>query len=354
MGARSNGYSNVMRGDEPRWVIDFRYRDTNGRMQRYRRDASVQTAAAARAEAERLKRIATETGTLDTKPPSITFEQFVESKFRTVHMPTQCRPATRERYEALFKQGVMAEFAKLRLDDDWSMPMRQYAAKLAQRGIKTRSHLSLVRTILRSAVELGELAAMPAVPPLEKKGKKLPDAPSEEDVARLLANAEGWVKVAIALAAYAGLRAGEVRAIEVQDIDLTRNRILVRRAISGDEVLPPKSGHERVIPIAPELRPILEDAVRLKFPQTRVVLNRSGQSPQRPAVLTALKAPERRLKMRGWSFHSLRHYFCSTLVRRGAGVEAVRLLAGHSDLATTQRYVHAVADDLRAAIAKLG
>ena len=47
MGARSNGYSKVMRSDEPRWVIDFRYRDTNGRMQRYRRDASVQTAAAA-------------------------------------------------------------------------------------------------------------------------------------------------------------------------------------------------------------------------------------------------------------------------------------------------------------------
>ena len=85
-----------------------------------------------------MKRIATETGTLDTRPPSMTFETFVETKFRTVHMPTQCRPATRERYEALFKQGIVAAFGKRRLHDDGSMPMRQYAATLAQRGIKPK------------------------------------------------------------------------------------------------------------------------------------------------------------------------------------------------------------------------
>jgi site-specific recombinase XerD len=49
----------------------------------------------------------------------------------------------------------------------------------------------------------------------------------------------------------------------------------------------------------------------------------------------------------------LRHYFCSKLLSCGASVEAVRLLAGHSDLAITQRYVHALGNDLRAAIAKL-
>jgi hypothetical protein len=37
----------------------------------------------------------------------------------------------------------------------------------------------------------------------------------------------------------------------------------------------------------------------------------------------------------------------------GASVEAVRLLAGHSDLAITLRYVHALGNDLKAAIAKL-
>jgi integrase/recombinase XerC len=69
-------------------------------------------------------------------------------------------------------------------------------------------------------------------------------------------------------------------------------------------------------------------------------------------VLSSLKALERRQKLPERSFHALRHYFCSTLVRRGASLEAVRLLAGHGDLQTTQRYVHALGGDLKAAIAK--
>ena len=35
-------------------------------------------------------------------------------------------------------------------------------------------------------------------------------------------------------------------------------------------------------------------------------------------------------------------------------MEAVRVLAGHSSLTVTERYVHATAADLEAAIAKLG
>lgn len=62
---------------------------------------------------------------------------------------------------------------------------------------------------------------------------------------------------------------------------------------------------------------------------------------------------QRRHNLPQHSFHALRHYFCSALVRHGASVEAVRLLAGHSRLEVTQRYVHATASDLRGAISKL-
>jgi site-specific recombinase XerD len=47
----------------------------------------------------------------------------------------------------------------------------------------------------------------------------------------------------------------------------------------------------------------------------------------------------------------LRHTFCSHLAMKGAPARAIQELAGHRDLATTQKYMHlspsAVADAIR-------
>lgn len=71
------------------------------------------------------------------------------------------------------------------------------------------------------------------------------------------------------------------------------------------------------------------------------------------AVERTSMADAKTKEMQIWSFHQLRHFFCSTLVRDGVSVEAVRVLAGHADLKTTQRYVHASTADLRAAVLTL-
>ena len=156
----------------------------------------------------------------------------------------------------------------------------------------------------------------------------------------LLENATDWLRVAIALAAYAGLRSGEVRALEVRDVDLKRNELHIRRAFSASEVLTPKSGDERLVPIAPPLRDILVEAARDKLPHARIVVLAGGATPSRQKVLRSLQDLERRIakskEMQVWSFHQLRHSFCSTLVRNGVSVEAVRVLAGHPDRKTTR------------------
>jgi site-specific recombinase XerD len=48
--------------------------------------------------------------------------------------------------------------------------------------------------------------------------------------------------------------------------------------------------------------------------------------------------------------HRLRHTFCSHLAMRGAPARAIQELAGHSDLGTTQRYMHLSPTALDAAI----
>ena len=83
MGDRNSGVRREMRGGKPHWVIDFRYLDKHGKRQRFRRDASLQSAAGARAEAERLRVLVHATGTADPKPTVPTFATFVTSVFTT-------------------------------------------------------------------------------------------------------------------------------------------------------------------------------------------------------------------------------------------------------------------------------
>jgi integrase len=351
MSVRSGLVRKEVRSGKLHWVIDFRFRDRDGREQRYRRDATLQTSAGARAEAERLKMLALTTGSVAARSASQTFAMFVEGTFTRLYMP-RYRPSTRVRYEALLKQGILDTFGGKPLDGIEGAALRAFVAGLQERNVQPRGPANFVRTVLRAAVDSGALASMPAFPPVPRQGRKLPDAPNDDEVRAMLLHARGWLRTAIALAAFAGLRMGEVRDLEVRDVDLKDPRILVRRALSEDEVMPPKSGHERVVPIAPELAEMVAGALRDKLPTVRVVLNEHGRTPGRTHVLEALKALERRHGLKERSFHSLRHYFCSTLVSRSVGAEAVRLLAGHSNLATTQRYVHASGGELRAAIAK--
>jgi site-specific recombinase XerD len=114
-----------------------------------------------------------------------------------------------------------------------------------------------------------------------------------------------------------------------------------------------KRGHDLVVPLAPELRAVVTEAMPSKLPSARLIVNSNGHTPTRQTVLSKLHALQDRLGLPSRSFHSLRHFFCTTLIRNGASAEAVRVLAGHHDLTVTQRYVHATAADLETAMARL-
>jgi integrase len=277
----------------------------------------------------------------------------VEGTFESLYLPTY-RPATARRYRELHTQRVMAFFGDMRLDEIGPGDYRAFAALLHTDGVQTKGPLTLVRTVVRAAHESGHLDKVPDFPSgLVVTSRKLPDAPSSEEVEAMLM-APGWLGLAIALAALGGMRMGEVRALEVRDVDFEQHRLLLRRALSEDASLTPKSGHEREVPLALGLEARLREAVKDKLPRARVLLDDGGQTPRRQQVLHQFKRFLGRNGLKERSFHSLRHYFISQLMKSGAGAEAVRVLAGHSKLEMTQRYAHATTADLRAAIDKLG
>jgi integrase len=349
-----------MRRGKRRLLLDFRFTSTNGARARFRRDASVQNHAAAVAEAARLMKRAAATGKVIDDAPvivkpkliAIAFNAFFEDGFEKHFMPGFSE-ATRLRYRALHKQRVGAFFGAMPLDTIEPKHLREFAATLQRDGVQPKGAVNLVRTVLRAAHEHGLIETVPAMPKgLIKVNKKLPEAPSADEFRRML-EADGWLGVAIALAGFGGLRAGEVRAIEVRDVVFESEHIVVRHAMSEDALSTTKSGHERIVEMVPALAARLREAVTGKLPRARIVVDERGRTPRRQEVLYQFQRFLRKSGLKVRSFHSLRHFFISEMVRMGASVEAVRELAGHSSLAVTERYSHSSSRDRRDAVNKL-
>jgi integrase/recombinase XerD len=328
-------------------VVDFRYRGKDGEDCRYRRDATVQTWTAARVEAARLKRLATEQGTLDPPPQSMSFEDFVRTEFGRLKMPTYA-PSTRERYERLLdKEGVHEVLGPIPLDQIGDSEVRELLAVVSARGSSPRQHYMIVKAVLQLAVSSGKLEELPQLPPAPKQSRKLPVAPPRDVIDAALDASKGWLHTAIALAYFGTMRSGEVRACRLRDIESHDGVIRIRRSYSHTTLRPTtKSGCERAVPLHARLAEAVRSASARKKASDLLVLDERGESPSRQKLYKPFIALQTRLKVpHPWSFHSLRHAFGTHALRGGANIEAIRELMGHSDLTTTSRYVHARASD---------
>jgi integrase len=324
MGAKNHsGVRTVKRAGRKILIIDFRFRDKDGREQRCRRDASVQSMTSARTEAETLKRFAVDHGTVDAVEQSPTLERFVRDKFELHVMPTYS-PATRERYgRILWKEGLLGELGRIRVAEVGALEFRRLETSVRSRGVQPRQHLILLRRILSLAHELGVIDRMPSLPKVRKEAGILPSAPTREVVEQLISASSGWLRTAIALAFYAGQRSGEVRALRVMDVDLSANMILIRRALSDDQVWTTKGREERAVPMSERLREILAEAGRGKEAMDLLVEGRRGKTVGRQRLYKAFVALQKRAGVSpAWSFHALRHAFGTHAARCGGNIGA--------------------------------
>lgn len=346
MGVRGTGVRSVTRRGRRVLLIDFRYTDRAGVRQRFKRDATSQNMAAARAEADRLQRLAAETGSpVAARSSSLTLATWIEQVWRPKFAPTAFKPSTLERYEALLGQGLLDQLGPRRLDAIDGAAARAYLTTVAAKGAQTRPHHDFVRSLLKAAVETHHLEQLPGdLPKRPRRSKKLPDAPDVEEIMATLALAAGWLRVAIALGIMAGLRSCEIRALRAGDVDFRKGVLRIVVSMSAETETTTKGDSDRIVPITADLRPILIEACKSKLPGARVVVNRMGHTPRRQAVWDALDRLQSKHGLKHRSVHQLRHGWCTWLLRAGLDAESVRMLAGHTNLATTQRYVHADAE----------
>jgi len=132
---------------------------------------------------------------------------------------------------------------------------------------------------------------------------------------------------------YTGMRKSELLNLTVGDIDFNQRRILIRQG---------KGRKDRVVPMADRIIVPLHEQCAGKIAHDKVFDNLNGRSVYR-IVTTLAKA----CGLQGFHPHSLRHYFCTQLVQKGANLRAVMELAGHQSIETTSLYLDITVQHLR-------
>lgn len=212
--------------------------------------------------------------------------------------------------------------------------------------------LSILKQMLNVAVLEGYIHESPVekIRPLVENPKTR-SAFSRDEVVRLLSfkwESQG-AYVASFIAAFTGMRLGEIRALRVKDV--ASDHILVRHGWSDASGLKEmKSGKVRVMPITERMHSLLislcKDRKRDEF-----IFSRDGATPYGDRFFTEpLKQMIRKAEIesagRVLSFHSFRHFFNTRTVAKGVSGEVPRAVIGHESEEMTDHYLHLSPEDL--------
>jgi len=178
-----------------------------------------------------------------------------------------------------------------------------------------------------------------------KRSKRLPHYHSREEFARLLevvaARDDRWARLKdrdllmLKVLAFTGLRRSELLSLRCRDI---RQGYLFVNSGKGER--------DRVVPLTKNLQTEIPQYIYTHkfspgenlFPITRETLRRMVKRYALKAGITDI------------SPHSLRHYFATQLLEKGAELHHVQELLGHSSIATTAIYLDVVPRHLRQTI----
>lgn len=149
---------------------------------------------------------------------------------------------------------------------------------------------------------------------------------------------------AVRIAAYSGLRQGELLELRWSDIDWHGSALTVSSARSANVVTSPKSRKVRRVPMADPAARALERLSRrpdFTAPDELVLVNPLGRGIDGSALRKRFQRAAAAAGLRTLTWHHLRHTFGSQLVASGIDLVTVQAALGHAQLSTTSRYLHA-------------
>ena len=327
------------------WEVDERIVTPDGTRKRDRRRAPVSSKSAALRWGEaRERELLIRPSAAPAKPrkevPTLAefAEKFVDGHARA----NRQKPSTVVTKESILRVHLLPRLGAKRLDAITNEDVQRLKGALQKKAPKTVNNvLTVLSVLLRTAVEWKAIDLMPCTIRLVKVSKPsalFHDFDTYEGLVDAARSTGPNAHLAVLLGGEAGLRCGEMIALEWGDIDLAKRQLCVQRSEWDGHVTRPKGGRLRYIPLTVRLAKALQEHRHLRSP--RVLCDAGGQALGRRAVLLWVRRAARRAQVQNDSVHILRHTFCSHLAMRGAPARAIQELAGHANLSTTQRYMH--------------
>lgn len=168
------------------------------------------------------------------------------------------------------------------------------------------------------------------LPKFKKLPKTLTVLPSLNEVDALLLKCHDDARLAVLLYHEGGLRKSEALNLRVESVFLDENIMLVKG----------KGNKERFVPlVSPRLRDELEKRIEKK-PTGYLLENPRTGLPYKDLRKAIEGAAERAGVTKNIYNHLFRHAHATNLLEAGADLEAVQHNLGHSDIKTTQIYLH--------------
>lgn len=161
-------------------------------------------------------------------------------------------------------------------------------------------------------------------------------------------------RLAFMLSYQAGLRVGEIAALRVRDVvdhdRSVRDQLRLSAAIT-------KGGNARTVFLNDRLRReierFLDSSVAAPSPNSPLLVTQKSTAFSANTLCQLMGQVYRAAGLDGATSHSGRRWFITRLAHGGVSAKIIMALAGHKNLATTQRYIDVSDGMMRAAVQQL-
>jgi len=247
-----------------------------------------------------------------------------------------------------FREFYFSETAEEEISDAQKIHLRSYLMNLSQSSLSERSinrKITSLKSYYKYLLKIGEIEISPASGIKTIKHYNPPQIPfSEEELETLFAGEElfpaGFIgsrdRLMMELFYQTGIRRSELIDLKAGDVDFYEKQLKV----TG------KRNKERIVPLSESLLEQIGKYMEIReaeFPGSapNLFLTKKGKPFYDKLVYNLVNSYLGQVSTKKKkSPHVLRHSFATHLLNRGAELNAVKELLGHSSLSATQVYTH--------------